>query len=291
MEIRHFFDEGTSTLSYLVFDADARIGVVIDPVLDFDPASARISTESAEAIAGVIDAEGLRIPLALDTHAHADHVSALSWFRSRYGAKTVIGTGIVEVQRTVRKLFNLDDDFSVEGSSFDVLVGDGERLDAGPFEIEAIHTPGHTPACMTYRIEDALFVGDTLLQPDYGTARCDFPGGSAAELYASISMLYEDWPPAMRLFTCHDYRPGGRPLAFESTLAEQRACNVQLSGATLPETFIEFRKRRDAELELPRLMLPAIQMNIRGGDAPQPESNGISYLKLPIDLFGRPGRL
>jgi len=287
MQIQHFFDPRTSTLTYVVFDAAQQTGIVIDPVLDFDPASGRTRTESADAVAAFIDAASLRIPYVLDTHAHADHITALPYFKARYGAKTVIGSLIGRVQETIQDLFNLDDPLAREGRPFDVLLADGERLDAGAFEIEAIHTPGHTPACLSYRIEDALFVGDALFQPDYGTARCDFPGGSAAELYASVSKLYDTLPPETRVFTCHDYQPGGRPLRFESTLGEQRESNVQLNRLTLPEAFIAFRKERDATLDMPALILPSIQMNVRAGEAPPPESNGVSYLKLPLDSFGR----
>jgi glyoxylase-like metal-dependent hydrolase (beta-lactamase superfamily II) len=270
----------------VIFDAIERLGVVIDPVLDFDPASGRTSTVSADAVAAFIDASELRIPYVLDTHAHADHITALPYFKARYDAKTAIGALIGDVQKTLQVLFNLDDPLARDGRPFDVLLADGDRIDVGPFEIEALHTPGHTPACLSYRIGDALFVGDALLQPDYGTARCDFPGGSAAELYASISRLYETLPPETRVLTCHDYQPGGRPLQFESTIAEQRDSNIQLNRRTLPEAFVTTRNERDAQLDMPRLFLPSIQMNIRAGQAPPPESNGISYLKLPLNAFG-----
>ena len=285
MEIQHFYDEQTSTLSYVVFDEAQRIGVVIDPVLDFEPASGRTSTASADAVAAFLDAAEIRVPYVLDTHAHADHITALPYFKKRYGSRSVIGASIVQIQRTMQRLFNLGDQLPTDGSAFDLLLEDGDTLDLGPFEIEAIHTPGHTPACLSYRIQDALFVGDTLFQPDYGTARCDFPGGSAAELYNSITMLYESLPPETRTFTCHDYRPDGRPLQFESTLREQREKNVQLDGDTTPEAFIEFRRQRDATLGMPDLILPSIQMNVRAGEAPPPESNGLSYLKLPLNAF------
>jgi glyoxylase-like metal-dependent hydrolase (beta-lactamase superfamily II) len=281
--IAHFFDERTATLSYLVHAEG--VGVVIDPVHDFDPRSGRTWTESAERVARHADELGLRIPWVLDTHAHADHLSALPFFQERYGASTAIGWKITEIQEVFRELFNLGPDVPVDGSQFDRLLHEGERLDLGPFEIEALHTPGHTPACMSYRVGDAVFVGDTLFQPDHGTARCDFPKGSAGALWDSIQRLYA-LPDETRLFTCHDYRPGGRPLAFESRVAEQRRGNVQLSERTTREEFVAFRTQRDATLDMPRLILPSIQVNIRAGRLPEPESNGVRYLKIPLDRLG-----
>lgn len=283
LQIESFFDERTSTLSYLV--SRDGIGVVIDPVLDYAPRSGRIITESADRIAAVIDREKLTIPYVLDTHAHADHLTALPYFRARYGAKSVIGAGIGEVQETFRDLFHLGSAFPVDGRQFDRLLVDGEQIDVGPFVIEALHTPGHTRACLCYRIEDAIFVGDVLFQPDYGTARCDFPGGSAKMLFDSIQGLYA-LPDSTRLFTCHDYQPGGRPLAFETTIGEQKKSNVQLSAATSRETFFAFRNKRDAELNLPELIIPSVQINIRAGELPEPEANGTSFLKIPINVFG-----
>lgn len=286
MKTQAFYEPRTSTLSYVAYDEIERIGVVIDSVLDYDPASARTSTESADAIARFLEQEGIRVPYVLDTHVHADHLSAMSTFKERFGAKTVIGAEIVAVQRTFRSLFNLGEDLPADGRPFDVLLQDGETLDVGPFEVEALHTPGHTPACVSYRIDDAIFVGDLLFQPDYGTARCDFPGGSAADLYASIQKLYAELPDDTRIFTCHDYQPGGREVAFESTLWEQRKSNVQLNAFTKKEDFIAFRSERDATLEMPALILPSIQVNVRAGELPPPEPNGISYLKLPLNAFG-----
>ena len=286
MKIQSFFDARTSSLTYVAFHAVERIGVVIDSVLDFDPASGRTWTESADAVARFLDEERISVPFVLDTHAHADHFSAMPYFKDRYGAKTVIGADIVKVQRVFRDLFNLGDTLPTDGSQFDILLQNGETLDLGPFELEAIHTPGHTPACMSYRIDDALFVGDTLFQPDYGTARCDFPGGSADELYDSILTLYRSLPEGTRVFTCHDYQPGGRDLAFESTMRDQSRSNIQLSQTTSRDDFITFRKERDATLSMPTLILPAIQVNVRAGAFPDPESNGCSYLKLPINALG-----
>jgi glyoxylase-like metal-dependent hydrolase (beta-lactamase superfamily II) len=284
VDVRAFFDERTSTLTYVV-SADG-VAVVIDPVLDFDAASGRTWTASADAVAAFLDERGLRVPYVLDTHAHADHLSALPYFKRRFGARSVIGAEIKRVQRVFREIFHLGDALATDGSQFDVLLRDGDELDAGPFRIEALHSPGHTPACLCYRIGDALFVGDTLFQPDYGTARCDFPGGSAETLYGSIRRLYETLPDATRVFTCHDYQPGGRALAFESTLAEQKARNVQLDAKTTLEDFVAFREKRDAGLSMPALILPSIQVNVRAGELPAPEANGVSYLKTPLNAFG-----
>jgi len=286
MKVKAFFDQRTSSLTYVSYDEVERIGVVIDSVLDFDVASGRTWTESADAVARFLEQERISVPYVLDTHAHADHFSAMPYFRERFGAKTVMGADIVKVQRVFRDVFNLGDDFLCDGRQFDLLLQDGEMLDVGPFELEALHTPGHTPACMSYRIQDSLFVGDALFQPDYGTARCDFPGGSAEELYSSIHELYTRLPEDTRVFTCHDYQPGGREVAFESTLSQQRASNVQLSDSTSKEDFVRFRDTRDATLSMPALMLPAVQMNIRAGQFPEPEENGISFLKLPLNAFG-----
>jgi glyoxylase-like metal-dependent hydrolase (beta-lactamase superfamily II) len=288
MQVEHFFDGRTSTLTYLVFDEAERIGVVIDPVLDFDPAGARTWTESCETVAAFIGARGLSIPFVLETHAHADHISGMPYFKDRYGAKTVIGAGITEVQEVFRELFNLGDDFATDGHQFDVLLADDQCLDVGPFEIRALHTPGHTSACLSYLIEDALFVGDVLFQPDYGTARCDFPGGSAEVLYETIDRLYRTLPGDTRVFTCHDYQPGGRDVEFESSIREQREHNVQLNDTTRRADFVRFRRKRDGELAMPALILPSVQMNIRAGNPPEPETNGLAYLKLPLNALGKP---
>ena len=286
MKIQAFFEPRTSSLSYVAYDEVERTGVVIDSVLDFDLASGRAWTESAEAIARFLEQENLSVPYVLDTHAHADHISAMPFFKDRFGAKTVIGAEIVKVQRVFRDIFNLGDDFPCDGRQFDVLLQQREKLDVGPFELEAFHTPGHTPACMSYRTGDALFVGDALFQPDYGTARCDFPGGSAEELYTSIHTLYDELPDSTRVFTCHDYQPGGREVEFESTLWEQQKSNVQLSAFTSQEEFVQFRKERDATLSMPALMLPAVQVNIRAGEFPDVEENGLSFLRIPVNAFG-----
>ena len=285
MKIQHFFDEDTWTLSYVVHDE--RTGVVIDPVRDYDPKSGRTSWASSERVAAYIDGAGLAVPYVIDTHAHADHMTGLPFFKERYGARSVTGVGIGEVQRTFRDVFHLGPDFPVDGRQFDVLLDEGKRLGFGSLEVEALHTPGHTPAHMSWKIGDAVFVGDTLFMPDYGSARCDFPGGSAAILYDSIQRLYA-MPDETRLFMCHDYMPGGRPLAFETTVGEQKRKNVQIHAGTTRSEYVAFREARDAGLEAPTLILPSIQVNIRAGALPEPEANGTSYLKIPLDVLGGP---
>lgn len=283
MKIQHFFDEATGTLSYVVHED--RTGVVIDPVRDYDPKSGRTSWASAEKIAAYVARERLAIPYVIDTHAHADHLTAIPFFRERFGARSVTGARVGEVQRAFRDVFHLGEGFPVDGRQFDVLVDEHDRLGFGSLEVEALHTPGHTPAHMSWRIGDAVFVGDTLFMPDYGSARCDFPGGSAAVLYDSIQRLYA-LPDDTRLFMCHDYQPGGRPLAFEATVREQKRSNIQIDANTTREAYVTLREGRDAKLDTPTLLLPSIQVNIRAGELPEPESNGVSYLKIPIDVVG-----
>jgi len=283
MQIQHFFDEQTSTLTYVVHDG--RAAAVIDPVRDYDPKNGRTSWANSEKVAAYIDRAGLAVPYVIDTHAHADHLTGLPFFKQRYGARSVTGARIGEIQRTFRDVFNLGPDFPVDGRQFDVLVDEGVRLAFGSLEVEALHTPGHTPAHMSWKIGDAIFVGDTLFMPDYGSARCDFPGGSAAILYDSIQRLYA-LPDDTRLFMCHDYRPGGRPLAFETTVREQKRSNVQIDASTTRAAYVAFREQRDASLDAPVLLLPSIQVNIRAGELPEPEANGTSYLKIPLRVAG-----
>lgn len=282
MEIQQFFDPATYTLTYVVHDG--KIGVVIDPVLDYEPKSARISSRSAERVAEYIEARKLTIPFVIDTHAHADHLTAMPYFKKRFGARTVTGSRVGEVQETFRGIYNLGADFPVDGRQFDILLDEGQELEAGKFRVRAMHTPGHTPAHMCWQIEDAIFLGDTLFMPDYGTARCDFPGGSADQLFDSIQRIYAV-PESTRLFMCHDYQPGGRELRFVTTVAEEKQTNIQLNSRTTREQFMAFRKARDSQLEMPALILPAVQINIRGGELPEPEGNGTAYLKIPLNLF------
>jgi glyoxylase-like metal-dependent hydrolase (beta-lactamase superfamily II) len=282
MVIQHFFDQATSTLTYVVHDGG--IGIVIDPVLDYDPKSARTTVRSAEAVARYIDHRHLSIPYVIDTHAHADHLTAMPFFKKRYGSQTVTGSRVGEVQRSFRDIYNLGADFPIDGRQFDILLDEGQDLEVGSFRIRAMHTPGHTPAHMSWQVEDAVFVGDTLFMPDYGTARCDFPGGSADQLYDSIQRIYA-LPDSTRLFMCHDYQPGGRELRFVTTGAEQKQSNVQLREGTTKPEYITLRRARDAKLEMPSLILAAMQINIRAGEFPEREANGTAYLKLPLNLF------
>ena len=282
MEIQHFFDPATSTLTYVVHDTET--GVVIDPVLDYDPKSARTSCKSAEAVAQYIDERHLAVPYVIDTHAHADHLTAMPFFKKHYGARTVTGSRIGEVQRSFRDIYNLGADFPVDGRQFDHLLDEGQELEIGSFLVRAMHTPGHTPAHMSWQIGAALVVGDTLFMPDYGTARCDFPGGSVEQLFDSVQRIYA-LPASTRLFMCHDYQPGGRELRFVTTVAEQKRANIQLREGTTKQEYANIRKTRDAQLDMPALILPAIQINIRGGEFPEPEANGTAYLKIPLNLF------
>ena len=282
IEIQHFFDPATSTLTYVVHESGT--GVVIDPVLDYDPKSARTSTQSAEAVARYIDEKHLAVLYVIDTHAHADHLTAMPYFKKRFGARTVTGGRMGIVQRAFRDIYNLGADFPVDGRQFDLLLDEGQELEVGSFRVRAMHTPGHTPAHMSWQIDDALFVGDSLFMPDYGTARCDFPGGSAEQLYDSIQRIYA-LPESSRLFMCHDYRPGGRELRFVTSVAEQKRANIQLREGTTKQEYVSIRKKRDAQLDMPALILPAIQINIRAGEFPQAEANGTVYLKIPLNVF------
>lgn len=283
MRIQHFFDEHTWTLSYVVHDGGT--AVVIDPVRDYDPKNGRTAWTSAEAIARYLDREGLTVPYVIDTHAHADHMTGIPFFKARYGSRSVTGARVGIVQRAFRDIYNLPPDFPVDGRQFDVLLDEGARLEFGSLAVEALHTPGHTPAHMSWRIGDAVFVGDTLFMPDYGSARCDFPGGSASALYDSIRRLYA-LPDSTRLLMCHDYLPNGRPMRFETTVGEQKRHNVQIDDRTSREAFVAMREAKDETLPAPALILPSIQVNIRAGELPEPESNGTRYLKIPLDVLG-----
>lgn len=284
IHIQHFFEEITGTLSYVVHNGET--GVIIDPVLDYDPPSGRTFENAASEIAEYVRTHKLSIPYVIDTHAHADHITAIPYFKKNFGCKSVTGALMGDIQRVFRDIYNLGDDFPVDASQFDILIDEGETLAVGTFKVEAMHTPGHTPAHMSWKIEDALFVGDTLFMPDYGSARCDFPGGSAEQLYDSIQRIYA-LPDETRLFMCHDYRPDGRPLAFMSTVAEQKAGNIQINAVTTKAEYVAFRKEKDAGLAAPRQILPALQVNIRAGEFPDAEANGVRYLKIPLNVLGQ----
>jgi len=283
MEIRHFHHEDTGTLTYVVDDGSE--AVVIDPVRDYDAASGRTSWAAAEAVGRHVEAQGLTLRFAIDTHAHADHLTGLPYFRERFGARTVTGARVGEVQAAFRDFYHLGEGVPVDGRPFELLLDEGERLGFGGLEIEAIHTPGHTPAHMSWKIGDAVFTGDTLFAPDYGSARCDFPGGSAGELWDSIQRLYA-LPDETRLLLCHDYRPDGRPLVWQTTVAEQKRANVQIDAGTTREAYVRFREEKDAGLAAPKLILPSLQVNIRAGELPEPETDGFRYLKIPLDRLG-----
>jgi glyoxylase-like metal-dependent hydrolase (beta-lactamase superfamily II) len=281
--IRAFFDEPTNTVSYLVADPISKEAAIIDPVLDYDHRSGKVDVVGADAILKAAADDALRIAWILETHAHADHLSAAPYLKQKTGARTGIGEHIREVQRIFRVVFNLDD-VSGDGSEFDRLLRDGEKFNIGSLEVEIIHTPGHTPACVSYRIGDAVFVGDTLFMPDYGTARADFPGGDAATLYRSIQRLLA-LPPATRLYMCHDYKaPNRHHFEWETTVEEERKRNVHIGGGVSEAEFVAMRRSRDATLAAPTLLLPAIQVNIRAGRLPKTESNAVSYLKIPLTL-------
>jgi glyoxylase-like metal-dependent hydrolase (beta-lactamase superfamily II) len=283
-QIRAFFDEATFTVSYLVWDPVTRYGAVIDSVLDFDPKSGRTATRSAQAILDVAHKEAVVVDYILETHAHADHLSAAPFLKRTTKSPVVIGEHIKTVQGVFKRVFNLSD-VSCEGREFDLLVKDGDRLTLGEVTIEVMHTPGHTPACVSYRIGDAVFVGDTLFMPDYGTARADFPGGDARTLYRSIGRLLA-LPPETRVFLCHDYKaPGRDKFAWETTVADERARNVHVHEGVTEEAFVAMREARDKTLDMPTLILPSIQVNIRAGELPPAENNGVRYLKLPLDAL------
>ena len=283
LEIRPFFDEATKTVTYLVWDAGTRDGAVIDPVLDFDFASGVVDTRSAEQVLAAARAFGVKLLWALETHAHADHLSGAPFIKSRTGAKIGIGEHIRDVQKIFRPIFNATD-LNPDGSDFDLLFKDGERFRLGDLEVEVLHTPGHTPADISYRIEDAVFVGDTLFMPDYGTARADFPGGDARQLYRSIRRLLS-LPPETRLFMCHDYKaPGRDAYAWETTVAEQREKNVHIKEGVSEDDYVAMRQARDATLSAPTLLMPSIQVNIRAGRFPPAEANGVRYMMVPVKL-------
>ena len=282
-EIRAFFDEPTNTVSYLVWNPGEKRGIVIDPVLDFDPASGTVDDGSIEELLKAAEDEGLAIEWVLETHVHADHLSGAPLIKARTGAKVAIGEHVRDVQTIFRPIFGADD-MKADGSDFDRLLKDGERFEAGGLDIEVMHTPGHTPACVSYRIGDAVFVGDTMFMPDYGTARTDFPGGCARQLYRSIHKLLS-LPPETRLFMCHDYKAPGRDrFAWETTVAEQRRANQHIHDGVGEDEFVAMREARDKTLATPKLLIPSIQVNMRAGRFPPAEEDGVRYLRIPVSL-------
>jgi len=280
-DIRPFLHQPTSTWSYVVSDRETRAAAIIDPALDFDIHSGRCWTAAADEIIAHVQRERLAVEWILETHAHADHLTAAPYLKSVLGGRVAIGAGIRKVQQVFREVFDLGAGFPVDGSQFDRLLGEGEEIRIGSLVARAIPTPGHTNDSLSYLIGDAVFVGDTIFMPDGGTARCDFPGGDAALLYASIRRLYE-LPPETRVFVCHDYGPGGRELRCETTIGAERAGNIHLRDGVTVEEFVALRTRRDAGLDVPKLLYPAVQVNIRAGELPPPEGGGRRYLKLPL---------
>jgi glyoxylase-like metal-dependent hydrolase (beta-lactamase superfamily II) len=282
-EVKGFFDQPTNTVSYLVWDAATKEAAVVDPVLDFDEKSGEANVSAADAILKAADAIGVKIARVLETHAHADHLSAAPYIKQKTGASVCIGEHIKDVQQIFRPVFNAMD-VSGDGSEFDHLFEDGEHFDIGGIDAEVMYTPGHTPACVSYKIGDAVFVGDTMFMPDYGTARADFPGGDARSLYRSIRRILS-LPPETRLFMCHDYKSKTRDyFAWETTVGEERAKNVHIHDGVSEDDFVAMRTARDKTLSTPQLLLPSIQVNIRAGHFPPAEANGVRYLKVPLKL-------
>ena len=281
-DVHAFHDEATFTITYVVSDPATGGAVIVDPVLDFDPASGRTSTRSADEVIALVNAQALDVLWILETHVHADHLTGTPYIREKLGGKTAIGDNVSTVQETFKSIFNLKD-LATDGSQFDHRFVDGDTFTIGEIEARVIATPGHTPACITYVIGDAAFVGDTLFMPDFGTARTDFPGGSAPQLYASIQKILA-LPDETRLFMCHDYKaPGREEFAWETSVAEQRARNIHINDEVSQDDFVRMREERDSQLGMPKLILPSLQVNLRAGDLPAPEDNDIRYLKIPLD--------
>ncbi len=282
--VHGFFDEATWTVSYVVHHGPGSACVIIDSVLDYDPKSGRKKTDSADKLIAYVKANGLNVEWILETHAHADHLTAAPYLKKQLGGKVAIGLRITQVQKVFKGIFNLESDFKVDGSQFDELLEDGQEFKVGELTGKVIYTPGHTPACVAYQFGDAVFVGDTIFMPDVGTARCDFPGGDAHALYASV-MKVLSLPPDTRLFMCHDYPPSERPIAFQTSVAEQKEKNIHVHDGVSEAQFVEMRTQRDASLEMPVLILPAVQINIRAGVLPPKESNGVAYVKIPLNAL------
>lgn len=280
--IQPFFDPATWTVTYVVYQQGRSECAIVDSVLDYDPKSGRTSTTSADKVLAFVREHDLRVEWILETHAHADHLSAAPYLKQHLGGRVAIGQDIRHVQGVFKALFNLEPEFRLDGSQFDHLFEDGETFAIGGLTGKAIHVPGHTPADMAYQIGDAVFVGDTLFMPDVGTARCDFPGGNAHELYRSIRKLL-DLPAETRLFMCHDYPPQGRGPAWEATVRDQRTSNIHMHDGVTEAQFVAMRQARDATLAMPTLILPSVQVNIRAGELPPPEDNGVRYLKIPLN--------
>ncbi|WP_372366214.1 MBL fold metallo-hydrolase [Candidatus Uabimicrobium sp. HlEnr_7] len=286
MEIKMFFDKNTSTLTYVVFDKKNKDALIIDPVLDYEPQSSTVKTESVDAVCYFIQKEKLQPRYVLETHAHADHLSGSQILKKRYPSLLVaIGKNIIEVQKVFKKVFNLPQNFPTDARQFDYLMQEEITLEVGNMKIKTFYTPGHTPACATYQIGNAIFTGDALFMPDMGTGRCDFPGGSAIDLYNSVVKKIYTLADDTKVFVGHDYMPGGRELRYQSTVGEQKANNIQLPASRSLEDFVKFRQERDATLNTPKLLFQSVQVNVDAGNLPKPQENKISYLKIPINVF------
>lgn len=283
-QVHGIFDPATWTVTYVVHNGPGTSAAIIDSVLDYDPKSGRTRTTAADKVIDYVNTNSLKVDWVLETHAHADHLSAAPYLKQKLGGKIGIGHQITTVQRVFKGIFNLEPEFRMDGSQFDALFKDEEAFEVGELSAKVIAVPGHTPACVAYQVGDAVFLGDTLFMPDVGTARCDFPGGDAKTLYASVRKLLS-LPPQTRLFMCHDYPPNNRRIAFETTVAEQRAQNIHVHDGISEAQFVEMRTKRDATLEMPVLILPAVQINIRAGEMPPKEANGTAYLKIPINTL------
>lgn len=282
--IKDFFDSETWTYTYVVYEGDSSPCVIIDSVLNYDPKSGRTGTKSADEVIAFVKAHKLQVSWILETHAHADHLTAAPYLQSHLGGKLVIGDHIKNVQTVFKSVFNLDDRFKADGAQFDYLLKEGESLAFGRLSLKALFVPGHTPACMAYEIGDAIFVGDTLFMPDVGTARCDFPGGDAKTLYRSIQKILS-YPGQTKLYMCHDYPPNNRPATGMTTVADEKASNIHVHDGVSEDQFVEMRTARDKTLEMPTLILPSIQVNIRAGHFPEPDANGVAYLKIPLNAL------
>jgi glyoxylase-like metal-dependent hydrolase (beta-lactamase superfamily II) len=282
--VHGIFDHKTSTVTYIVHSGENSECAIIDSVLDYDHKSGRTTTSSAQKVIDYVQSNSLKVSWILETHAHADHLSAASFLKSVLGGKTAIGKHIKDVQKVFQEVFNFENNLQLDGSEFDHLLDDNEEILVGNLKGKVLYVPGHTPACIAYQFEDTVFVGDTMFMPDVGTARCDFPGGDAKQLYASIKKILS-LPPTTRLMMCHDYPPNDRAIQFETTVSEQRAKNIHVRDSISEKEFVEMRTKRDTTLEMPVLILPAVQINIRAGEFPPKENNGVAYLKIPLNAL------
>ncbi len=283
-QVQGFFDPATWTVTYVVYEKEGSACAIIDSVLDYDPKSGRTRTTSADKVVDFVKQKQLKVEWILETHAHADHITAAPYLKEKLGGRTAIGDHITTVQKVFKGIFNLEPGFATDGAQFDHLLKEGESFAIGGLTGHTLYVPGHTPACVAYQIGDAVFVGDTMFMPDVGTARCDFPGGDAKTLYKSVKKILS-MPDDTRLFMCHDYPPNDRPIAFETTVREQRLNNIHINDSISEAQFVEMRTKRDATLEMPVLILPSVQVNIRAGEMPPKDDNGVSYLRIPVNAL------